>query len=143
MKPYVRACLIGLALALLLIGGVSGTLLRHVVQILPVVLVLIVLRRRPALGAYAALPIFIIWIGIVILIWLFLLGLSHIANGHYTSMEIALTLVMAACSVFGAFASFSLGRPLSVLRRVAAFALFGALQLAAMWISFLGPIANR
>ncbi len=143
MEGYVRTCLIGLALALLLVGVASGTILRHVVQIVPIVAVLIVLRRRPASGAYAALPIFITWIGIVTLIWLFLLGLSRIANGRYTPVEVVSTLVMAVCSVSGALATFSLGRPLSLLRRAAVFALFGGLQLAAMWVSFLEPIAHR
>jgi hypothetical protein len=68
-QAFVRACLIGLALALLLVGMVSGTFLRHVVQVLPSVLALVILRRRAAWGAYAALPIFMIWTGIVILIW--------------------------------------------------------------------------
>jgi hypothetical protein len=143
MKLYVRACLVGLALALLVVGGASGTLLRHVVQILPILPALIVLHRRPAWGAYAALAIFSIWLGIVVLIWLFLLGVSRIANGHYTPIEIASTFVMAACSLSGAFAGFLLGRSLSLLRRVVAFVGFGVLQVVAMWVSFLGPIANR
>ena len=142
-KLFVRICLIGLAVALLLVGVVSGTFLRHVVQILPIVFVLIILQGRPAWGAYAAVPIFIFWVGIVILIWLFLLGLSQIANGHYTAIEIVLTFVMAACSVAGVVKSLSLGRPLSVFGRVGAFTLFAALQVAAMWVSFLRPIANR
>ena len=54
----VLACLAGLAIALLLVGVVSGTLLRHVVQILPLGLTAAILTRRPAWGAYAALPIF-------------------------------------------------------------------------------------
>ena len=143
MRPFVRACLIGLALALLLVGVVSGTFLRHVVQILPIVLVLIILQARPAWGAYAAIPVFVFWIGIVILIWLFLLDLSRIANGHYTPVELISTFVMAACSVAGVFKSVSLGRPLSVVGRIVVFVLFAALQVAAMWLSFLRPIANR
>ncbi len=135
--------MIGLALALLVVGGASGTLLRHVVQILPILAVLVVLQRRPAWGAYAALALFILWMGIVVLIWLFLLGVSRIANGHYTPIEIAMTFVMAACSLSGACAGFLLGRSLSVLRRVAALVLFGALQVVALWVSFLGPIANQ
>ncbi len=142
-QRYLLACLIGLALALLLVGVASGTVLRHVVQIVPIVLVLIVLRRSPASGAYAALPIFIIWIGIVTLIWLFLLDLSRMASGHYTTVEIVLTFVMAGCSVAGTFTSLSLGRTLSVVRRVVACAVFGALQVAAMWVSFLRAIGDR
>jgi hypothetical protein len=142
-KPYVEACLIGLALALLLVGLVSGTFLRHVVQVLPIILVLVVVRHRPAWAAYSALPIFICWIAIVTLIWLFLLGLSRVASGQYTPIEIILTFVMATCSVVGVFKSVALGRPLAVIGRVAAFLLFAVVQVAAMWVSFLRPIANR
>jgi Flp pilus assembly protein TadB len=36
-KRIVLSCLIGLALALLLVGVVSGTVLRHIVQIVPII----------------------------------------------------------------------------------------------------------
>jgi hypothetical protein len=143
MKPFVTACLIGLGVALFLVGVVSGTFVRHVVQILPILLVLIVLHSRPDWGAYAALPIFIFWIGIVILIWLFLLGFSRIAIGQYTTPEIVLTFVMAGCSVAGVLTSVSLGRSVPVVGRVAVFILFAVLQVAAMWVSFLRSIVNR
>jgi hypothetical protein len=138
-----KACLIGLAAALLLVGVVSGTLLRHVVQILPIVAALLLVRTRPAWGAYAALPLFVFWFWIVIMIWLFVFGLSRLANGTYTTVELALTIVMAVCSAMGAWKSVGLGRRLSAGRRLALFVLFAVLQLAAMWVSFLKPIANR
>jgi len=96
-----------LALALLLVGVVSATFLRHVVQILPIVLVVGVLARRPAWGAYAAIPIFLFWTFIVVLIWLFLLGLSRVANGHYTPIEVVSTFLMAGFSVVGLVGVFS------------------------------------
>lgn len=142
-QRIVRGCLIGLALALLLVGVVSGTVLRHIVQVVPIMVGLVLLARRPDLGAYAALPIFCFWAFIVVLIWLFLLGLSRIANGHYTPIEVASTVVMAACSVVGVIRSLELGRPLRALRRVSTFLLFAVVQVAAMWVSFLRPIANR
>ena len=139
----VSACLIGLAIALIVVGVVSGTLLRHVVQILPIILAAIVLQQRPPVGAYAALPIFLFWLLIVVLIWLFLLGISRIASGHYTVIEITCTVFMAAFSVLGALRSITLGRELRPLKRVVTFVTFVALQVAVMWVSFQGPIANR
>ena len=139
----VQACLIGLAGALLIVGVVSGTLLRHVIQILPVGLAAAVLLRSPEWGAYASIPIFLFWIGIVGLIWLFLLGLSRIANGHYTPIEVVCTLMMAAFSVVGVVGGVLLGKPLRPRARIFAVMLFASLQLAAMWVSFLKPIANR
>src|SRR6185436_9738601 len=117
-RRLVVVCLTGLALALMLVGVVSGTVLRPIVQIVPIVVVLAVLRRRPEWGAYAAIPIFVFWTFIVILIWLFLLGQSRIANGHYTPIEVISTFLMAACSIAGGLKSIQLGRPLRVAGRV-------------------------
>ena len=142
-RRLVVVCLTGLALALMLVGVVSGTVLRHIVQIVPIVVVLAVLRRRPEWGAYAAIPIFVFWTFIVILIWLFLLGQSRIANGHYTPIEVISTFLMMACSLVGAVKCVQSGRALPAAGRALAFLLFAGLQVAAMWVSFLRPIANR
>lgn len=143
VQPLVRNCLIGLALALLLVGVVSGTLLRHIVQIVPIMVALGILARRPSWGAYAALPIFAFWTLVAVLIWLFLMGLSRIANGHYTPIEVVSTVVMAACSIAGAIKCIQLGRPLRAAGRISMVLLFSAMQFVAMWISFLKSIANR
>jgi hypothetical protein len=142
-RAVVQGCLLGVAAALLVVGVVSGTLLRHVVQILPMIIAVVVLQRRPGWGAHAAMPIFILWVLIPVLIWLFLLGLSKIANGHYTIIEIVMTVVMAACSIVGFVKSISLGRSASILQRVTAFVLFAVLQVGAMMVSFMPSIANR
>jgi hypothetical protein len=142
-RRIVFGCLIGLAIALLVVGGVSGTVLRHVVQILPVVAAILILRTRPDWGAYASIPIFVFWIGIVALIWLFLLGISHIANGRFTPIEIVLTFFMMVFSLVGAVSSIRLGRSLPPIGRLLAISLFALFQVAAMWLSFLKPIANR
>jgi hypothetical protein len=142
-KPVVLRCLIGLAFALLLVGVVSGTVLRHVVQILPIAVVTGILARRPDWGAYAAIPIFLFLIFIVMLIRLFLLGFSRIANGHYTPIEVVATFLMAGFSVVGVIRSVPVGRPLRAVERVLVFIVFAALQCGAMWVSFLEPIASR
>jgi len=143
MQARVSVALTTLAVALLFVGAVSGTVLRHVVQITPIVCVLLVLRRKPDWGAYGAIPIFVFWIGIVILIWLFLLGLSRIANGHYTLAEVLATVVMAGAALTGLGSSLAVGKELRVGDRVIAIGTFAVFQFAAMWVSFLGPIANR
>jgi hypothetical protein len=139
----VRGCLIVLALALLLVGVVSGTLLRHIVQIVPIVVALAVLARRPARGAYAALPIFAFWIFVPVMIWLFLLGVSRFASGHYTPIEVLSTVVMAGSSIVGVVKCVQLGRPLRAGGRLSMVLLFAVMQFSVMWVSFLGPIANR
>jgi hypothetical protein len=142
-EARVLISLLGVATALLVVGIVSGTFLRHVVQILPIIAAAGVLARRPDWGAYAAVPIFIFWILIVALIWLFLLGLSRIANGHYTPIEILLTLIMAGFSIAGLVTSLRLGTSQRLVIRMLAFTLFGVLQIVAMRVSLLEPIATR
>ena len=142
-QRFVLGCLIGLAIALLLVGVVSGTFLRHIVQILPIVVVASVLTRRPVWGAYAACPIFLFWIVIVVLIWLFLLGLSRVASGHYPAIEVVSTFFMAGFSIAGVVRCIPLGRPLRPIGRALAVILFAVTQVGAMWVSLLKPIANR
>lgn len=139
----VLACLAGLAIALLLVGVVSGTLLRHVVQILPLGLTAAILTRRPAWGAYAALPIFGFWLFVCVMIWLFVLGISGFASGTYSPTEILLTVVMAGCSMVGAVKCIAVGRALRASARVLAVVLFLIIQVAAMYVSFQPSIANR
>jgi len=135
--------LIGLAIALLVVGMVSGTVVRHLVQIVPILLLLTTLRRRPAAAAAAALPLFAFWFAIAVLIWMFLLGVSRIANGHYTPIEIAMTIVMAACSLFGAVVSMKQGQVLPISARIGWFVVFVVLQVAAMWVSMNRAIVSR
>jgi hypothetical protein len=142
-KQLVFGCLIGLGVSLLFVGVVSGTLLRHFVQILPILFAVAAVNRRPHWGANASIPIFLFWFVIVVLIWLFLLGLSTMATGHYTLIEKVLTAFMAVFSVTGVSACVRLGRPLRLARRAVPFAVFAVMQISAMWASFLPPLANR
>jgi len=139
-------CLAVVAVSLLLVGLESGTIVRHVVQILPIPAAIAVALRRPAWGALVAIPIFLFWSLIVILIWLFVLGISRAASGQYTAIELALTVAIALSSVAGIAAS---GRLVAAptwshrVRVLCVFALAGGVQFAAMWTSFLPPFASR
>jgi hypothetical protein len=135
-------CLIALIASLLLVGIVSATVSRHLVQVAPAMLVLGAAARRKEWTTEAALPIFLFWIVIMILIWLWLLGLASIVNGHFTPAEIALTLVIGVCCLWGTVAA--LRRPTSapLVSRVLAFAVFSAMQIAAMWLSLRAPFSQ-
>ena len=139
----VLTCLVGLGVALLLVGIVSGTVLRHVVQVAPIVMAAVLLVRRPEWGTYASFPIFLFWLFIVVLIWLFLLGLSRLASGRYTPIEIGSTFLMAAFAIVGLTGVVSVGKPLRLRGAISTVALFAVVQVAAMWLSLLRPIANR
>src|SRR6188472_4031428 len=94
-------CLTGVLVSLLVVGVVSSTLLRHVVQVVPIVLVLVALFWRQRLTPFFALPLFVIWALLMLLIWLYLLGVVTFFNGSFSPIEIALTVLIGAFSVVG------------------------------------------
>jgi hypothetical protein len=128
--------------ALLVVGIVSHTLLRHVVQIAPLVGAVSLLLRGSSLGVSAAVPLFAFWFVIMGAIWLFLLGVAHIVSGTFTPAEIALTVIIGAATVLGLTAAWrqSVTRAPARLFTVVAFAV---LQFAAMWISLQPFVASR
>ena len=98
---FVAICLAGIAVALVLVGAVSHTIPRHLVQIVPLVLGAgLVLGRNPS-ASYAAVGLCAFWAVLMGLIWLYLLGLSGVVSGTYSAVEIALTVVIAVFSVLG------------------------------------------
>jgi hypothetical protein len=137
----VSALLGVVAISLLVVGVVSQTLLRHVVQITPLILALVVLGRWPA-GVSAAVPLFVFWLLVMIGIWSFLLGIARIFTGTYTLPEIALTIVIAVASLAGLAATNRRGSTAPMTARIALIASFAFLQYAAMWIS-VQPFVRR
>jgi len=86
------------------VGPVSNTILHHMVQTLPF-WVVVGLRRRPV-AVWFALPCFLFWLVIMAAIWLFLLHLPTFVHGHFSPIEIAMTLVTSIASVAGVVAAF-------------------------------------
>ena len=98
---FVAICLAGIAVALVIVGAVSDTIPRHLVQTVPLIVGAgLVLGRNPS-AAYAAVGLCAFWAVIMGLIWLYLLGLSGVVTGTYSAVEIALTVVIAVFSVLG------------------------------------------
>jgi hypothetical protein len=94
-------CLAGVCIALIVVGLVSNTLARHVIQIVPVVMVLAAALTKREWVVFAALPLFIFWLLIMLFIWLYLLKIATITRGHFTIPEILLTVVIGICCVYG------------------------------------------
>jgi hypothetical protein len=142
--------------ALLVVGVVSGTPVRHAIQVTPVLAAALAVTLRQRWGRFAAAPIFALWLFIMVLIWLFLLGIARVVSGHFTPIEIALTCVIGAACVIGlgavarnasagssAVARSAKAERSSVWRAVAVFLLFGAFQVAAIWLSLQPAFARR
>ena len=130
----------GLIGALLLVGLASGTFVRHVVQLAPAMLALALVVLHSPFGRASALAILPFWLALMLTIWRYLFGYTRIIGGTFTGVEIALTVAVAVACVLGltggARPTANLPRPL----RAATTIVFGALQLAALWVS-LQPFA--
>ena len=121
-----------LAAALLLVGVVSGTPLRRAVQVVPSVLLFVVeVVRRPRSWAAAALAIELFWL--TIFIWLYLMGVARI-TGHFSSSEVALTIVIGVAAAGGIFVALRSQRA-TWPARITAFLISGIIQVGAMWLS--------
>lgn len=134
------SCLIGLIFGLLLVGLVSGTPLRHVVQVLPACIVLVALKRGASWAPLAAYAIFSIWLLLMTLIWLHLLNLVHLITGNFSTPETILTIFIAGWSVLGIIRT-PFTAKLAV--RVIAFLSSAILQIAALWLSSQPYLSHR
>lgn len=134
-------CSLAVLVSLYVVGAVSHGSLRHEVQTLPLWVPIVAGFNRRDFARWSALPCFLFWLPVMILIWLFLLGWSRIISGHFSAVEIAMTLIIGAASAVGAVQclwqarwSWSGG---------ALIVLFAILQILAFRISLLPQIAHQ
>jgi hypothetical protein len=134
-------CCLAVLIALYIVGAVSHGSLRHVVQTLPLWFPIVLGFNRRELARWCALPCLCFWLGIMALIWLFLLGWAHVLSGQFSPVEIAMTLIVGIASAAGL--GMCLWRARWSLRGIALIVLFGILQCLAFRISLLPAIAHR
>jgi hypothetical protein len=84
--------------ALLCVGVVSHTILRHIVQAVPALIALVLVAWRSPLATVASAPVCTFWLGVMLNIWLFILGIARIFSGTFSTVEIVLTFVIGAAS---------------------------------------------
>ena len=135
--------LLALIAGLLAAGIVSGTALRHIIQVLPCVLVLFLVQKNEAWGIAGSLPVFLFWLACMALIWLSLPHITRIVHGRFNPAEMVLTLIIAAAGGWGAIASSRAAKNIPTIKRMAAFVLFLALQWATFWLSHRPFISHR
>lgn len=128
-------CLVGLLICLLAVGIESKTFLRHVFQVVPIVLVLILGSLKSRWLVSGALGLFACWAFFMVLIWLYLAGIQTFFTGNFTAFEIVLTVIMGGLSITGLVVN---ARPEATVRwskHIALAAAFALLQLVVMWFS--------
>jgi len=144
-KPVAMAlCSLAIIIALVVgVGLASNLVLRHVVQTLPLWIAVVLGFRRSRATGWAALPLFLFWLTLMVIIWLYLLGIASLISGHFSPIEIAMTITVGAASIIGIglFARFK--SRLSTARAVITFAAIAALQCACFVLSFSSSIVHR
>ena len=98
---FVAWCSLAVLVALYVVGAVSNGSLRHEVQTLPLWFPIARGFRQRELAKWAALPCLVFWLLVVVSIWLFLLGWARVLTGHYSPIEIAMTLVIGVACLAG------------------------------------------
>ena len=143
-STIVVACSLAMMAALILgVGIPNHMVLRHVVQTLPIWGVVILGARRSRVAGWVGLPVFVFWLVLMSLIWLYLLGLSHMLSGNFTRWEIAMTIVVGLTALIGIGTSVRFRSSLSIVTRASMFIGLAAIQFACLRISFLPALAHR
>ncbi len=128
--------------ALYVVGVVSGTELRHVVQTAPLWLCVVLGLKRVQSVRWLALPMLLFWLVLVVIIWMYLLGWTRIITGTFSPTEIAMTIVIGITAVVG-IPTCVRGPRIHASQAVLLFVVGAAVQYAAFYISFLPSIARR
>jgi len=113
------------------------------VQTSPLWISIVLGIRRSGWIKWAALPCFVFWLILMILIWLFLLGWARIVSGTFSSTEIAMTLIVGLASVVGIVRALSLRAGVGAWSAIATVLLVAVLQVTAFRLSLLPAIAHR
>lgn len=129
--------LLGTAASLLVVGIVSDTLMSHLIQVVPLSLApIIAWRWKPAVGAWAAVSLHSFWMVVMVLIWLFLMGISEIVDGRFTAVEVALTVAIGGFSAAGIASGVRAGRTLGWWQAVLVLLAGWLVQWVAMELSY-------
>jgi hypothetical protein len=137
------ACLLVIVALVLGVGLASNLVLRHLVQTLPLWLGVVFGFRGSRATAWMVLPLFLFWFLLMTVIWAYLLGFSHLINGHFSGVEIAMTVIVGVAAAIGITSCARFRSSLSPLVAAVLFIGMGAIQLVCFRVSFLPAIAHR
>lgn len=133
---------LAMLLALYVVGIVSHGVVRHIVQTLPLWFSILHGLRRHEIAKWTSIPCFVIWLILMVLIWLYLLGWAKVISGHFTPIEVVLTVVVATASVAGLVAGIRWKTKLSWGIALFSAVISAVLQVIAFRISLLPAIAK-
>jgi hypothetical protein len=140
---WIGACSLAVLVALYVVGAVSHGSLRHEVQTLPLWFPIVLGFRGREWSKWCALPCLIFWLAVVVFIWLFLLGWARIVSGHFSPVEIAMTLIIGTACITGLWIMARWRTSVRPWTATGIAILFAALQLAAFRVSLIPFIATQ
>jgi hypothetical protein len=135
--------LLTIIVALQVVGLVSHTAIRHLVQTAPLMAAIVLALVSPRWSIPAAAPLFTFWLLLMFLIWLFLLGIARIVKGTFTPIEVAMTIAVACAAIAGLAVAARNWPRSNIALGIAIALLFTAAQFYAFRLSQLPPISHR
>ncbi len=140
----IALCCLAVILALVVgVGLANNLVLRHLVQTLPLWFGVASGFRRGRPTGWIALPFFLFWLALMVVIWLYLLGIARMISGHFSAVETAMTLIVGVASLIGIVLFTRFKSFLSPTKATALFVAMALLQLGCFRVSFLPAIAHR
>lgn len=144
-EPIVIAvCSLAIILALVAgVGGATGLVWRHLIQTAPLWLAVGCGFGRARVTGWIALPSFLFWLALMIMIWLYLLGVARFVTGYFSPVEIAMTIVVGIASIIGIVSFFRFKSRLRPWSAIVLFVLFAAAQWGCFLLSLTPRFAAR
>lgn len=141
---YIAGASLAIILALVVgVGLASHLVIRHLVQTLPLWAAVVIGLRRSLAVRWIALPMFLFWLFLMSLIWSYLLGISHLINGTFSPIEIAMTMIVGIACLTGIVAFWRCRPKLSLIARLILFVGFAVIQWVCFYVSFLPAFVHR
>ena len=140
----IAVCCLVIILALVLgVGLPSGLVLRHLVQTIPLWAGVALGFRRSNTTGWIGLPLFLFWLLLMALIWAYLLGIPTFFSGHFSPVEVAMTIVVGAASVIGIVMFARLKSGLRAARAASLFFVVCVVQWLCFRVSFWSAFVHR
>jgi hypothetical protein len=140
---FLVVCCLLIIAALIVVGFVSHGFIRHIVQTAPLWFAIVLGSRGSEWSKWAAIPCLLFWLIVMLLIWLFLLGLARIITGTFSSIEIAMTIIVGLASMAGLVNAWISRTAIAWWKGIAVIVLGMILQVAALRVSLLPAITHR
>jgi|SRR6185312_894520 len=140
----IAICSLAIIAALVLgVGLATSLVLRHLVQTAPFWICVVLGFRHSRATYWAGLPLFLFWLILMVLIWTYLLGISRVVTGHFSPIEIVMTLVVGASSAIGMGSLIRAKLSFPPARAAVLFVIMAIFQLVCFRLSLLPSIAHR